>query len=106
VLVSDLPEKLDSVLAREERRGDRMNGRVTPALFVWSKQMSWLVVRSEGDGKKLYLIVKATTAIEVVEECRVGLAAPKVHISNLKIAPNCMLIVDRFSIFSIFFFRS
>jgi hypothetical protein len=34
VLVSDLPEKLDSVLAREERRGDRMNGRVTPTLFV------------------------------------------------------------------------
>lgn len=33
VLVSDLPEKLYSVLAREERRGDRMDGRVTPALF-------------------------------------------------------------------------
>jgi hypothetical protein len=34
VLVSDLPEKMDSVLSREERGGDRMNGRITPALFV------------------------------------------------------------------------
>lgn len=34
VLVSDLPKELDSILAREERRGDRMNGRVTPALFA------------------------------------------------------------------------
>ena len=40
VLVSDLPEKLDLVLAREERGGDRMNRRVTPALFVRSKHMS------------------------------------------------------------------
>ncbi len=27
-------------------------------------------------------------AVEVVEECRVSLAAPKVHIGDLKIAPN------------------
>jgi hypothetical protein len=49
-------------------------------------------VRSEGDGEGRYLVVKATTAIEVVEECLVGLAAPKVHIGNLKIAPNYELI--------------
>jgi hypothetical protein len=27
--------------------------------------------------------------IKVLKECRVGLAAPKVHIGNLKVAPNC-----------------
>ena len=46
---------------------------------------------SEGDYEGLYLVVKATTAIEVVEECRVGVATPKVHIGNLKITPNCVL---------------
>lgn len=49
-------------------------------------------LRSEGDGKGRYLVVKTTMAIEVVEICRVSLAAPKVHIRNLKIAPNCVLI--------------
>lgn len=53
-----------------------------------------VLIRNDGrnDGEGLYLVVKATTAIEVVEECRIGLAAPKVHIGNLKIAPNCVLI--------------
>ena len=88
VLVSDLPEKLYSVLAREERRGDRMDGRVTPALFEWSRHMSQFVLRSESDDEKKYLVVKTTSAIEVVEKCRVGLATPKVHIGNLKVAPN------------------
>jgi hypothetical protein len=49
-------------------------------------------VRSEGNGEGPYLVVKATTAIEVVEERLVGLAAPKVHIGNFKITPNCVLI--------------
>jgi len=48
-------------------------------------------VRNEGDGEGLYLVVKATTAIEVVEICRVGLAPPKVEIGNLKIVINCEL---------------
>lgn len=43
--------------------------------------------------KGLYLVVKATLAIEVVEECRIGLSAPKVHIGNLKIAPNCVILI-------------
>jgi hypothetical protein len=34
VLVTDLAEELDSVFTREERRSDRMNGRVTPTLCV------------------------------------------------------------------------
>jgi hypothetical protein len=48
------------------------------------------VVRRDDDGDGLYLVVKTTTAIEVVEECGVCLAAPKIHIGNLKIAPNCV----------------
>jgi hypothetical protein len=66
--------------------------------------MSSFVVRSDGDGEGLYLVVKATTAIEVVEECLVGLAAPKVHIGNLEIAPNCVLI-DFFIFFFFHFFQ-
>jgi hypothetical protein len=36
-----------------------------------------------------YLVVKAARTIEVLEERGVGLAAPKVHIGDLKVAPNC-----------------
>ena len=56
-------------------------------------------MRSEGDGEGPYLVVKATIPIEVVEECRIGLAAPEVHIGNLKIAPNCVLIVSFLGVF-------
>jgi hypothetical protein len=62
--------------------------------------MSQFVLRSESDDEKLYLVVKATSSIKVVEECRVGLAAPKVHIGNLKIAPNWVLIDFIFHSFS------
>lgn len=34
MFVSDLAEKLDLVFAREERCRDRVNRRITPALFV------------------------------------------------------------------------
>lgn len=61
-----------------------------PSAICMIRNMFYLVERSEGDGEGLYLVVKATTAIEVVEECRVGFAAPKVHIGNLEIAPNCV----------------
>jgi hypothetical protein len=36
----------------------------------------------------MYLIVEAASAIKVVEECHVCFAAPKVHISDLKVAPD------------------
>jgi hypothetical protein len=70
MFVSDLAEKLDPVLAREERCADRVNGCITPTL-----------------------VVKATMAIEIIEECCVSLAAPKVHIGNLKIAPKVAEVV-------------
>jgi hypothetical protein len=41
--------------------------------------------------RRRYLVVKSTATVEVLEECRIGLAAPKVHIGYLKIAPNCYL---------------
>jgi hypothetical protein len=34
MFVSDLAEKLDPVLAREERCADRVNGCITPTLFI------------------------------------------------------------------------
>jgi hypothetical protein len=52
-------------------------------------------MRCKDDSEEAYLVVKATVAIEVVEKCRVGLTSPEVHIGNLKIAPNCLLI-DQF----------
>ena len=41
VLVPDLTEKVDSVRSREERRSDRVHGRIAPTLFhmirtIWS----------------------------------------------------------------------
>jgi hypothetical protein len=48
--------------------------------------------RVNGVKGRRYLVVKSTATIEVLEECRVGLAAPKVHIGNLKVAPNCFSI--------------
>jgi len=59
-------------------------------------------VWSEDDGEGLYLVVKATSTIKVVEKCRVGRAAPKVHIGNLKIAPNCVLLMIYRLIFHFF----
>ena len=56
-------------------------------------------MRNEGDGEGLYLVVKATSAIKVVEECRVGLTLPKVQIANLKIVVNCELIHFSFQFF-------
>jgi len=43
---------------------------------------------ARGEKGRLYLVVKATKSIKVLKERRVGLTAPKVHIGNLKIAPN------------------
>jgi hypothetical protein len=48
---------------------------------------------SKGERKNLkgslrYLIVEATTTIEVLEKRGIGLTAPKVHIGDLKVAPN------------------
>jgi hypothetical protein len=40
-------------------------------------------------GGRTYLVVETAVALEVLEKRRVGLAAPKVHIANLKVAPNC-----------------
>lgn len=48
----------------KETQSDTVNGRVTPAL-----------------------VEEATGAVQVVEIILVGLAAPKVHIANLKVAP-------------------
>ena len=42
----------------------------------------------EGVKRQRYLVVKSTATVEVLEECRVSLAAPKVHIGYLKVAPN------------------
>ena len=58
--------------------------------FIWSIFSSYLRGGKERDD--VYLIVKATATIEVLKERRVGLAAPKVHIGNLKVAPNCLFI--------------
>ena len=85
VFVSNLAEKLDLVLACEERCRDRVNRRITPALFVW---LQHLVIHTAERVERWYLVIKATMAIEVVEICRVSLAAPKIQIGNLKIAPN------------------
>lgn len=52
----------------------------------------FLLVLIGGEGvikRRRYLVVKSTATVEVLEECRVGLAAPKVHIGYLKVAPNC-----------------
>ena len=51
-----------------------------------------ILVRSDelSGGEGAYLVVKATTAIEVVEECGVGFTPPKIHIGNLKITPDCV----------------
>ena len=52
----------------------------------------------KGDGENLkgreggmiqYLVIKATATIEVLEERGVGLVPKKVHIGDLKVAPNC-----------------
>ena len=55
-----------------------------------------LLVRIGEEGvvkRRRYLVVKSTATVEVLEECRVGLAAPKVHIGYLKVAPNCFLFI-------------
>jgi hypothetical protein len=44
-------------------------------------------------GEGPYLVVKPTRAIEELEERRVSLATPKVHIGDLKIAPNCIYVL-------------
>ena len=53
-----------------------------------------IILRSTSGREGSYLVIKATMAIEVIEECRISLSTPKVHISNFKIAPNyvCLFI--------------
>jgi hypothetical protein len=99
VLVPDLAEKVDAICSCEQRRGDCVHRRVAPALFhsfdtIQSGQFLLLLFSSDfeqagrGDKGRRYLVVKATEDIEIFKERRVGFAAPKIHIGNLKVAPN------------------
>lgn len=82
MFVPDFLEKVDAVLAPEEGRADRVHGRVAPTLFTRQvTQFRDLLLSRRGT----YLVVEAALMIEVVEERRVGLSAPQVHIGNLKV---------------------
>ena len=96
VLVPDRVEEVDTVRACEKRCRDRVDGRITPTLSFCIQSQSGRVFfwfSSKGERKNLrgslqYLIVEATTTIEVLEKRGIGLTAPKVHIGDLKVAPN------------------
>jgi hypothetical protein len=81
MLVPNLAEEVDSVLAGKERCRNRVYRCVSPAL---DKIVSWVGLEL----MSMYLVVEAATAIEVVEKGSVSLATPKVHIGNLKVAPD------------------
>ena len=57
------------------------------------RQFLLVRIKAKGVKQRRYLVVKSTATVEVLEECRVGLAAPKVHIGYLKVAPNCFFII-------------
>jgi hypothetical protein len=91
VVVPDLAEKMYAVPSRKERRCNRVHGRVAPTLFHHTFFSSYW---GEGVKRQRYLVVKSTATVEVLEECRVSLAAPKVHIGYLKVAPDCLFKFD------------
>ena len=96
MFVPDLAEKVDAVCSCEQRRGDCVHRRVAPALFhlIPYNPDSFFFFSSDfeqagrDDKGRRYLVVKATEDIEIFKERRVGFAAPKIHIGNLKVAPN------------------
>jgi biotin carboxylase len=60
--VTDVLEKVDLVLAREQGRADRVHGGITPAL-----------------------IIEPALLVEVVEELGVGFASPEIEVANLEV---------------------
>jgi hypothetical protein len=74
MLIPDLAEEVDAVLAREKCRGNRVNRRVAPTLFHTQSRL----------GKRIgitwftYLVVKSACALEVIKVRAVGFASPKV----------------------------
>jgi hypothetical protein len=47
MLVPDLAEKVDAIRSREERRGDRVHGRVAPTLYYinpYNSEVYYLVL--------------------------------------------------------------
>lgn len=63
--VPNIVEEVDLVLAREERRTNRVHRRVTPAL-----------------------VVKPALLVEVVKELGVALATPEVEVADLEVRPD------------------
>ena len=65
VAVANVMEEVQLVLRREERRANRVHGRITPTF-----------------------IVKPAGTVEVFEELAVSLASPEVKVTDLKVRPN------------------
>ena len=93
VLVADLVEELDLVLALEERDRDTVDGRITPPLkrcFGLGKRRVDYHYHARGRGRMTaYLVVEATLGVEELEVLRVGLAPPEIHVRDLEVAPDC-----------------
>ena len=86
VLISNVLEEVNLVLALEESSGNTVNYGVSPTL---KKSLSHTGIKTTR--WDAHLVVEPSRGVEVVKELRVRFASPKVHVSDFKITPNCAL---------------
>ena len=86
VLVPDLAKIVDLVPPCEQRSGDRVHWRVAPSLSSQTIREGNKISKSEV--KKADLVVEPAERFQVIEESGIGGPAPKLKISNLKVAPD------------------
>ncbi len=116
VLIPDVVEEVDLVLAREERGADAVDGCVAPALVVmcgvsvsprchvgrgarrsgmgmWltrmrqSDEVAWMA-RERDRIAKTYLVIEPALRLEVIKKLAVCLAAPEFQVRDLEVTPD------------------